>query len=202
MQIANGVRLEAPIPKVVDSYSGSLIILGGAKCLWDDYLKVKTLLTRYNIMCINDIGCQFKAEPIHHAVSLHRRILPSVRYMRQEKSMPEHVVTHCHRPFEGVQVVWTLEQVGGTSGLFATQIALALGYTRIILCGIPIDGTGHYWDPENVNDNKSTKFDDKPSLNVWSQMIEKNEFFGQRVRSMSGRTKNLLGYPTPEWLSC
>ena len=152
-------------------------------------------------MCVNDIAGQFRAEPIHHAVSLHKRILPAVKLLRVEKSMLEKITTHSCLHHDGVDVVWNLHNSGGTSGLFAVKIALLLGYEKIIVCGVPMDNSGHYFDPDDVNVNQAAKFgDDKATIAPWSD-IAKREVPKQRVRSMSGRTATILGKPTKEWVA-
>jgi hypothetical protein len=202
MPIINEIAINDPVPSIVGKSYGNLLILGGAKCVWDDYLEARDLMGKGNywIMCVNDIGAQFKAEPILHAVSLHKRNLPAIRLMRKEKSMLEHVITHCHKPGPEVQLVWKLDNVGGTSGMFATKIAVLLGYKKIIICGVPIDNSGHYFDPLNINDNRSTTFNNSSQIASWRE-FSTLKTVKQRVRSMSGKTKAYLGKPTKEWVS-
>jgi hypothetical protein len=202
--IINDVEINDPVPDgLINGWRGKLLILGGGKCVWDDYLEAREIFGgkgEYRIMCVNDIGAQFKAEPIQHAVSLHRRNLPAIRLMRKEKSMLEHVITHCHKPGPEVQCVWPIANVGGTSGMFAVKIALAMGFEKIIICGVPVDGSGHYFDPLNVNDNDSTTFTGSAQIAEWREMASR-KIAGARVRSMSGRSQAAFGKPTKEWAS-
>jgi hypothetical protein len=200
MQNINGIEVDDPVPSCAGDFGGTLLILGGGKCLWEDYLKFKELGGSYRIMAVNDIACQFKAEPIMHAISLHRGILPAIRLMRREKSMLEHVFTHCHKSGPGIDNVWNIHNVGGTSGLFAIKVAMCLGHTKIVVAGVPMDGSGHYFDPLNANENNTTRFDGKSSQRVWSMFRTNNSIAGDRVRSMSGHSKTVFGEPTIEWL--
>ena len=201
----NGVYLNSAHNKVINSCSGNLLLLGGGKNVWNEYIEAKEFFDKtgynngtYQIMCVNDIAGQFKAEPIHHAVSLHKRILPAVRLLRREKSMLEDIVTHSHKAGPQIDIVWDMPNVGGTSGLFAVQVALALGYKKIIVCGVPMDNSGHYYDPDGVNINHATQFDVKSNIMPWRQ-IASRPMPKVRVRSMSGRTAEVFGKPTEEW---
>lgn len=201
----NDIDIREPIPSIAESSDGILIILGGGKTVWDDYKRAKKLIgdRGYEIMCVNDIAIQFKAEPIQHCVSLHKGFAVAVRALRKERSMLEHVHTHCHKHGSQIDFVWDIPNVGGTSGLFAVKVAMVLGYKKIIVCGAPMDGTGHYFDPNDANENLTTKFHDKSNIMVWRQLREqgRHRVAEKRVRSMSGRTRNVLGEPTEEWLN-
>jgi len=193
--------------KHVDSRDGNLILLGGGMCVWEDYAEARKLFaptgyndSQYEIMCVNDIAGQFTEEKIHHAVSLHKRILPAVRLLRVEKSMLEKFTTHSNLAGDEVDVVWNLHNAGGTSGLYAVKIALLLGYKKIIVCGVPMDNGGHYYDPKDSSIlNHTVRFaSNKSSITPWRDLA-KREIPQQRVRSMSGNTASILGKPTQEW---
>jgi hypothetical protein len=88
---------------------------------------------------------------------------------------------------------------GGTSGLLACVVALGLGYDEIVLCGIPIDNSGHFWEQtgdktnfqrEIVNSSGQIRGDGR---RFWTNRLK--EFDG-RVKSMSGNTRLILGAPT------
>ena len=78
----NGVDIGESDNPNANSRSGELIILGGGKCVWDDYIKVTSVETNHDIMCINDMAVQFREEQVTHAVSLHRQWLPAVKLIR------------------------------------------------------------------------------------------------------------------------
>lgn len=203
MPIINGIGIDDPVPSIAGQELGNLLILGGGKCVWEDYLEARALFGgkgSYHIMCVNDIALQFKAEPIQHAVSLHKRILPAIKGVRAEKGMLEPVTTHCHKPGPGVEERWSICNVGGTSGMFATKIAIVMGYKKIIVCGVPMDNNGHYFDPLNINDNNSTTFKGSSNIVAWRELGE-TKIAKHRVRSMSGRTRATLGEPTKEWVN-
>jgi len=95
------------------------------------------------------------------------------------------VTIHSDKKWPLVDHVWPCK-LTGTSALFATRVALALGYEEVVLCGVPLDETGRYY---------SAPWDKGVSLNV-VDMKEWEEYvpvFEGRVKSMSGRTRELLG---------
>ncbi len=96
----------------------------------------------------------------------------------------------------GFNFYWSKKPPGwdGTGGLFAAKIALAMGYDRIVLCGIPMDGSGHWY----------SKGDDTRGLDIfigpWIEFAKRLDVIN-RVRSMSGRTRQLLGAPNRDFLT-
>ncbi len=116
--------------------------------------------------------------------------------------LPDTVAKHCwNAGCKGFQVRWIKNGRGGwngTSANLAFKIGLALDYTRIVLCGCPMDGSGNWYKtmiPEN--DIKANK-DHRPHLWKWVEIASRP--VGRFVRSMSGNTADLLGKPTREWL--
>lgn len=83
--------------------------------------------------------------------------------------------------------------LGGSSGFLATEgVALrSLRADRVVLAGIPMladeahHGDAQWWDEAD---------------NYWATWLEHKTFLRGRVTSMSGRTRELLGEPTKEWL--
>jgi hypothetical protein len=96
----------------------------------------------------------------------------------------------------GFDFYWSKRPPGwdGTGGLFAAKIALAMGFERIVLCGIPMDDSGHWY----------SKNDDTRGLEIfiqpWVDFATRLDVIN-RVRSLSGRTRQLLGAPTREFLT-
>lgn len=86
------------------------------------------------------------------------------------------------------------EKWGGTSGLYAAQIALEeLEVERVILAGVPIlpEARSLYgpgpWSEEHVDQYRAGW------LKAFPRIVG-------RVRSVSGWTRDLLGYPSTDWL--
>ena len=181
---------------------GALLILGASKLVWEDYFKARALFDKkrdYDIMAINDIASLFKAEHVNHICSVHQKIPGLVRELREVR-IAGFCHTHAPRYHEGVDMVWgELTRSGGTSAMFAVKIAIAMGYKKIILCGCGLDKTGHFYDPENPEDNKNSWFDEACRA-PWKDFRKDNAEAKRRVRVMSGELKELYGEPAKDWI--
>jgi len=69
-------------------------------------------------------------------------------------------------------------------------LAWLLGYRRIALVGIPMDGNGYFYKP---TDNK--EMHDK---HRHGEVVRLKEFYGDAVKSFSGNTMDVFGHPK-EW---
>ena len=202
----NGVTAHGIKPQQVGTYEdcepGGLIILGGSKLVWEDYKNAKAFFKRdrdYDIIGINDIAALFKAEPIQHIASLHPQMLGPLRQLREVR-IHGHCHTHSGRAHDGVDIVWgNITTDGGTSGIFAVKIALAMGYKKIIVCGCGLDKTGHFYDPEVPEDNVNGWFDRACQM-PWEDLHKVNEYARDRVRVMSGLLSKKFGLPTYNWI--
>ena len=100
------------------------------------------------------------------------------------------VLTHTHKPSPDAEIAWDLTWPrihGGTSSLFAVFVALGLGYEQVILAGCPLDKSSHFYEPPW---RRCQEFNE--TLKHWE---EAQEVFKGRVKSVSGRTRDLLGEP-------
>ncbi len=201
-------------PPIANGFGGLLTIMGGAECIWKDMQGVAALFDKHlkpewndedipgDIMAVNDIGAYWQGK-LRHWVTLHGMYMAGWRKFRMKHNFGagSHVHTHSYRepgrgePQEGIDIIWDIENVGGTSGLFACRVAFALGYSKIILAGIPMDNSRHFFDAPWYG---GVPLESHPEMLVWVQA--RDECFNGRVRSMSGRTKMWLGEPTKEWL--
>lgn len=174
------------IPSRAGRFSGPLLVLGGGRTVWDDYAKVRPW--KGEIMAVNDIGAHLH-DRIRHWVTLHSEYLAGWVEYRNRHNYGDLVpaMTHSHKLKPGVDVLWPLSAVGGTSGLFACYIALLLGYDEIVLAGVPMTGDGHYFDPPWYR----TEFADRANEIEWKSAIR--NIFDGRVTSLSGRTAEWIG---------
>jgi hypothetical protein len=144
----------------------------------------------------NDMIAEFPQ--CDHAVTLHPHKLQSREDWlgrRAANGLPMPREVWCHRTdADAPAITKTFAQVhpGRTSsGYFAMQVALHLGYDRIILCGVPMtQEAGHVvrnrpWDQV------------RHFTQVW---VDHRVELAVHVKSMSGWTRELLGYPTVAFL--
>lgn len=173
------------------TFSGPLLIMGGGRTVWDDYAKVRPW--GGEIMAVNDVGMHLH-DRIRHWVTLHPEYMPGWKHYREKHLYGQGVpaMTHSSKERPGIDVVWRIGNQGGTSGLFACYIGLMLGYNEIVLAGLPMDNSGHYFDPPW----QATPFEDRNVTLVWKEA--KHQLFKGRVTSLSGKTREWLG--EPEWM--
>jgi hypothetical protein len=195
-------QARVPVPRVAGLFSGRLILCGAARCLWDD-LKKAGGVDGADLMCINQAGLHMPYE-FEHWVSVHGELFQWLVPLRnngkgyimhgKDNHRVEHratlsgIMTHSVDQYPLVSHVWPISNVG-TSSMFGARVGLALGYEQIILCGVPIDGTGHFFEApfhKQLVDFKES------ALRFWQDAL--SEFKG-KVFSMSGNTRELLGEP-------
>lgn len=178
------------------------IVLGGASCVWDDVREFEAIYGRPwdgLIIAVNDIAAHWPGT-VHHWVSLHPVRFKKWKKLRQDlgrrgapletwgadprfasdRDYSDHVLTP-----------W----LGGSSGMLGVQVAKKVGCSRAILCGVPITPTAHFAESEE-------EFGPTwGSANVHWPPWPRHEYLMRGwVRSMSGRTQELLGRPTRAWL--
>lgn len=207
---SNGIYGRAdvhPMPKCAGNYHGTAVVMGGARCIWEDCARID--FEKVEVIAINNMIMHHKGR-VHHGVSLHPEEPPLWRQLRWTNQCEEsYVVTHSHRlpennenlsPYDfktrhGLDYLWVIEGGrGGSSGLFACMVGLALGYDRIVLAGIPLDGNGHFFDPPS---GVTKQFLGTNIKMEWENANQK--YFNGRVRSLSGNTREWLGEPEKDW---
>lgn len=204
----NGITGEGETPPhVANKYTGILLIMGGAECVWKDLQEVAALFdTQFGLkwkddlpvdyMATNDIGAYWHGR-LTHWVTLHPRYMSGWREFRNGHGYGNNigVETHSMNSAHGIDNVWKIANVGGSSGLFGCKVALALGYQKIILTGAPMDNSRHFFDAPWYG---GVPLSGMPEEIVWLEA--RDRYFGGRVKSMSGRTQLWLGLPNKEWL--
>lgn len=179
------------------------LVLGGGSCLWDDVAGALELGEFDAVVACNDAAATYPG-PIDAAVSYHaekwgywmerrhRAGLPQPSQVwghsdasRSILTMPACVTGYIEPRFAG-------QKETGSSGLMALKAALVdLGHDKAVLCGVPMDPRPHFFDHAAWNGAQAH----------WRGWIEALPQIKDRARSMSGRSAELLGRPTPEWLA-
>jgi hypothetical protein len=193
----NGIegRGEFP-PALVDRFQGKAMVLGSGRSIWDDLSRFNH--KGYGVVAVNNMTLHYR-DQVDHSVSMHPDEPELWRKLRKiYNCLPCELITHSPVPTNQkseTDYTWYFEKgQGGTSGLFAVMLALALGYDRVVLCGMPLDDLGHFYDPPNHRDGCFR------SDFIHSEWNEVNKlYFNNRVKSLSGWTRNLLGEPDESW---
>ena len=118
---------------------GKVVIAGGARCVWED---LRQIGGDFDLITVNDVTMHVPFY-VKHAYSNDHIMLPhwiNARRPRLNRGIQAHTC-QC-----GDMKVWPWPG-HGSSSLNAVYTALALGYDEIILAGIPLDNSGHYFDP-------------------------------------------------------
>ena len=186
------------------------LIVGSAPCVWDDLEAAPD----WPLIVCNAMGIKILGE-IDLWCSIHGGILGD-RMKKRDKlggdpsykaygHFNEHIVqwednrlTPVHK--ENEQGIY----VGGSSGMFAIQVALYLGYERLILCGVPLEGHWSIQD-KKVEHHKGPRgehggFGDPYEVHR-RHFIEQEDRLIPHVRSMSGWTRLHFGPPDKEWIN-
>lgn len=175
------------------------VVLGGADCVWEDLRRWEEIYGQQwdgLVIAANDIGCVWP-RPLDHWVSLHPTKFEKWKELRAAAGHPAADVTWGRMGHFVGKVTWQPihHWPGGDSGLLGVQVAQLLGVNRVILCGVPMTSTAHF--TETVERHGPVWWAAAGHITAWAR--HRDHLLGW-VRSMSGRTAEMLGQPTVEWL--
>jgi hypothetical protein len=183
-----------PLPEIAGTKEGKLIIIGCSRCVWDDIEKLMPI--ECDVMCINDMISYYPGV-ITHAYTNNEGRLESYWASRRKfyKKTFGEPLFHTLSRWNTEHISWPLPGIG-TSSYNACRAALAMGYDEIILCGCPMDNSGHFWeapwgpDTPELNPRKKLDFYSQfiSGIGLWESLQN-----GGKVTSMSGNTKKYLG---------
>lgn len=196
---------ELDFPKIAGTYTGNVVVCADAACIWDDLERFGCRSERnlgiveksgWHIMTVNKV-VEVLPGTVEHCYSNSPSCLK--RFVAARRDEYADKPRHLHAISPGVEHVWNFGG-HGTSGLGAALVAVALGYIRIVLCGMPLDDGPHNGEPPwrrtgfasseaagGVRTGRNTHW--------WKA---RELAFDGKVRSMSGRTKTWLG-DAMEW---
>lgn len=177
------------------------LVIGGAACVWDDVEKAQEFGPFDAVFAINDVLSHYPGA-VDFAVSLHPEKFARWLGDREARGFPAPGTVIAHKingremrreryaVDEVIEYRWPGMQTSGSSGLFAVKVAIEKGFDRIILAGVPMDPERrHFFDPARW----------EPANTFWPAWQTMLDRYGGRTRSMSGRTRALLGEPPESW---
>jgi hypothetical protein len=175
--------------------SSNLLILGCGACLWDDLARYDSIHADQDRMGVNDAIIHYTGV-LQHGASLHDDCLEWLANYRQKfikPTSPDPMIAH-YWPYPTTQFnyqpsrAWEfVDFPPGSSSYYAVLVGLGLGYERIILAGVPMDKSAHFYCPNYPYDYWT------PYGPAWQRAAE--TIFEGRVKSLSGNTRELLGEP-------
>ncbi len=194
-----GIPLSAYPEGLLDRFLNKrMVVVGGARCVWDDLALVGIRggedNNGYDVMCVNDIVMHYPGRVFHFYSNDHRWMPKWIAARRELHSRKYGGIRHTHSCRTGGQHSWPWPG-HGSSGLGAVYTGLAMGYTSIVLCGVPLDDGGHYFDPPWVKTNFNREVGVKGNGDMMYWQGARDKVFEGRVKSASGRTRELLGAP-------
>lgn len=181
------------------------LVVGSAPCVYEDMANAPD----WPLIVVNSMGVRLLGE-IDLWCSIHGMMLADRMKKRARKggdpNYRAYGHSHSHVAHLSPDPRLTLIpkendrgiNVGGSSGMFAVQVALSLGYEELILCGIPLEGNDtwedekimHHRGPRGMYGGHRDQYED--FRDFWikheSQLIGK-------VKSMSGWTRLHFGGP-------
>jgi hypothetical protein len=177
-----------------------LIVLGGASCVWKDYQEAQFFCENQHVslLAINDMIVH-SLKDVDYAVTLHPEKVETWLKERESRNLnkPAKVFSFreyygfvsdiCDYRWDGVDGAYN----SGSSGLFSIKVGFELGYERVILCGVPMEQQfGHFFDEKAWEQAEVYR-------QAW--LVNKEKLI-DKVRSMSGWTREILGYPSTGWI--
>lgn len=168
---------------------GIAAVLGGATGGLDE---LSTLRHVDGVFAVNDMAVDYPGRLAAFA-TLHPEKLPRWLADRRAGKLPEpdEIVAHEQHPHvtRVVDYRWPGMTASGSSGLFAVKVALET-FDRVVLCGVPMNAErAHYFHSAPWRDVGSFR-------DAWITALP----FLKNVRSLSGWTAELLGFPDHEFL--
>lgn len=168
---------------------GCAVICGAAPSIFDDLAEAKRLRPGAKVLGVNHVASM--VDGVRHIWTQHQEKAPFIRATTKTK-----IKIHAREAGEDIDYVWPeLHWVLGSSGLGAAMWAkYGLGYSEVILAGIPLDpGQTQY------SDSYQHKHQFAPSVQIaaWKRHLEIYQEDGKTegIFSMSGSTRSILGAP-------
>jgi len=159
-----------------------LVIVGSADTAEKDIKKFNSLGVEYDRMMIGIDAYGLGDLPAKYFATYHPADLIKL------KVRPFVVISHLqYRDMvDIIKPIDLLKEKSGSSAMLGVLVGIDEGYDKIVLCGCPMIG-------KNKNDYSYSNFH-----KGWYQNYN---HIKDKVRSMSGWTKELLGMPDMEWLN-
>lgn len=183
------------IPPYPIEWHGDVIVCGSAESLREDLRSVERSLGVLPILTVNKAS---QWVPGFAQFSCHSKAMLGKGWLNQPFG-GNHVTSHAcakdinqagrrckHSPY--IDHWWVgVNNFEGTSGWAAAKVALLMGFSRAILCGVQIENM-NYADGE-----RSRAFEKRWNVRKYRNAIEQDTEWHPFIRSASGWTKDLLG---------
>lgn len=142
---------------------------------------------------------------IEHAVSYHPKEFAAFRERRVKVGGNLDYMTHSHSDNGKPDRVWPYMAPSGSSAMLGVEVALGLGYRKIIVAGVSLYDKDYKrfqvgWKIRF--DGRREDYTNELKLRTYPEgVINALRDQKDRVRAMSGYPREILGAPTGEWLN-
>jgi hypothetical protein len=180
----------------------SCLIVGCANNLWKDVEQARKIGEFDATYCVKLAGVYWPAK-FQVWVTLHPERMGHMEEERHKLGYPNGydivaplkdeapAYAYAVRSMRQVSYRYDNKTRSPSSGVYAVKVALEDGFDRIVLAGVPLDGSKHFKRSEPWRE-----------ADVYMHGFKDYQLhFAGRVRSMSGRTREALGFPTAAWLA-
>lgn len=186
----------------------SALVIGSARCLWDDVKAARELFRFDAVCCVKRVGIHWP-EPFQVWATLHPEYMDEYEARRAALGhpggyeivapLPGEVGMHGKKGRIARRISYRFDGMNASagSGIYGAKVMLESGFDRVVLAGVPMNDDPHFLDHEKWGTGKWT------GVGSFLFGFEKaaKHLMG-RVKSMSGHTRDVLGAPTPEWIHC
>lgn len=171
----------------VSASPATALVCGTAAGLSDDFQRARSLRPDALVIAVNNT---VRLMPADWLFSLHPEKLVGWADLH-ERCWGTRPVTYGARPRPGCVVDhWRPEaRGGGSSGWSAAKLALIEGFAEVILCGVPLDAVAY------EKRGPARAFNRRDILERYRNGLLADAAWHEGVRSMSGWTREVLGFP-------
>jgi hypothetical protein len=180
---------------------GVVLVVGGATCAVDDQERARVLCpVPFDVIAVNGAWPMIIRKPQAFAVVTCDSEAIKAQY-------PGHLELHQYSPIgeksTHADYCWTggggLQ--AGSSSLCAAIVARSMGYSTIILCGVPLTRSGYH--PKYAWSSELSEFKESSSKKINGTLLSRHSNWATHqkagnltgIYSMSGHTRDLLGEP-------
>ena len=142
-----------PVQKVYTGLNEGLtaVICGSAPCLLKNYLRIQRTYSNFITIGVNEAVQGLYCDKL---ITAHPDQIPYFVSRSINKDIETHTSKHYRQDLhDTADYFWTDIKKGATSGIDALQVARKMGFTKIILVGMPMNGEDGYFFAEEAQEN-------------------------------------------------
>jgi hypothetical protein len=168
-----------------------LLIIGAAPCTGEDIMRffdIKEARNGVDYMLIGYDSVELVSEWCKYFATYHPNEIQMSKDRRHKYGGNTDFLVISHQQHQGeVDMIVPIVGPSGSSAMLGALAGLQLGYSRITLCGCPLNGS-------------NTKGDNYETFRQGFEYAGNKKQIMGKVKSLSGWTADFLGTPTEEWL--